>query len=198
MKDWREFEPGSTDWQSGTLPLYHHGSHHCARWHVCWQELYPLGFSKLSIFSWRAIASQLSMCPAKLDINIKCWLAIARDEKIDNLEKTNGYNSCDALSRATRRSIIWRSQMDIILAMPSSGCHAYHNCFQWVMLKFQCSAWSVLGLNPGRVISQKCLLFMTCAGVMYWLVVYCTTRAGHRKNYIHLASPNYRSSCGER
>ena len=45
---------------------------------------------------WLAIAGQLSMCPAKPDINMKCWLAIARQEKIDNLEKPNGYNSCDA------------------------------------------------------------------------------------------------------
>ena len=37
------------------------------------------------------------MCPAKPDINIKCWIAIAHHEKIDNLEKPNGYNSCDAL-----------------------------------------------------------------------------------------------------
>ena len=36
------------------------------------------------------------MCPAKPDINIKCRLAIARHDKIDNLEKPNGYNSCDA------------------------------------------------------------------------------------------------------
>ena len=59
-------------------------------------ELYPFDFSNWSIFSWRAIANQLSVCPAKPDINIKCWLAIARHEKIDNFEKPNGYNSCNA------------------------------------------------------------------------------------------------------
>ena len=37
---------------------------------------------------WRAIASQLSMCLAKPDINMECWLAIAHHEKIDNLEKS--------------------------------------------------------------------------------------------------------------
>ena len=36
------------------------------------------------------------MCPAKPDINIECWFAIARHEKIDKLEKPNGYNSCNA------------------------------------------------------------------------------------------------------
>ena len=47
------------------------------------------------------------MCPAKPDINIKCWLAIARQEKIDNLEKPNGYNSCDA------QLWLWEEQVSI-------------------------------------------------------------------------------------
>ena len=34
--------------------------------------------------------------PAKRDINIEWWLAIARHKEIGKLEKSNGYNSCDA------------------------------------------------------------------------------------------------------
>ena len=45
-------------------------------------ELYAFTLSKIAIFSWRAIASQIYMCPAKPDINIESWLATARPEKI--------------------------------------------------------------------------------------------------------------------
>ena len=49
------------------------------------QGLYSFLPSTLAIFSWRAIASQIHMCPAKPDIKIGCWLVIARQEKIDTL-----------------------------------------------------------------------------------------------------------------
>ena len=60
------------------------------------KELYPFGFSKLPIFSWRAIASQQFMLMSGFAGHIDSWLAIARHEKIDQLKKSNGYNSCDA------------------------------------------------------------------------------------------------------
>ena len=31
---------------------------------------------------WRAIATQTYVCPAKLDIHIKCWIAVALQEKL--------------------------------------------------------------------------------------------------------------------
>ena len=34
----------------------------------------------------------ISMCSAKPDINIICWLAVTRQENIDNLRNQNGYN----------------------------------------------------------------------------------------------------------
>ena len=40
----------------------------------------------------RAIASQIYLCPAKPDINIECWLATARQEKIARLLNVNRYN----------------------------------------------------------------------------------------------------------
>ena len=44
-----------------------------------------------SDFFWRVIASQICMCAAKPDINIKYWLAIARQEKkINTLLDDNG------------------------------------------------------------------------------------------------------------
>ena len=54
------------------------------------QGLYPFTPSNLVIFSWRAIASQMHMCPAKPDINIECWLATARQENIARLVDQNG------------------------------------------------------------------------------------------------------------
>ena len=65
---------------------------------------------KLPIISWRVIASQHSMLMSGFAGHIDSWFAIAchekidhlniddiaRHEKIDNLEKPNGYNSCDA------------------------------------------------------------------------------------------------------
>ena len=77
------------------------------------------------------------MCQAKSDINIKCWLAIARQENINNQEKTNGYR--------------------LILAMPSS---------EYTPLKDN---------NRDNF-----------------------TRAGHYRNYIHLASLTNQSVRGER
>ena len=56
------------------------------------QELYPFAFFKLSIFSWRAIASWFFMLISGFAGHIDIWLAIARHEKIYKLEKLNGYN----------------------------------------------------------------------------------------------------------
>ena len=54
--------------------------------------LYPLRPFTLTIFSWRAIASQQIMLMSGFAGHIDSWLAIARQEKIDKLEKLNGYN----------------------------------------------------------------------------------------------------------
>ena len=44
--------------------------------------MYPFITSNLAVFSWRAVASHIYMCPTKPDINIECWLAIVCQEKI--------------------------------------------------------------------------------------------------------------------
>ena len=54
--------------------------------------LYPFTLFRLTIFSWRAVARAIYMCPAKPDINIDFWLATARQEKIVKLKGVNGYN----------------------------------------------------------------------------------------------------------
>ena len=51
---------------------------------------------RLESFSWRAIASQHFMLMSGFAGHIDSWLAIDRHEKIDQLEKSIGYNSCDA------------------------------------------------------------------------------------------------------
>ena len=83
------------------------------------QELHPFGFSKLSIFSWRAIARKLSMLMSCFAGHIDSWLAIARQEKIDNLEKPNGCNSCNAQ--------LWPTSLDLDF---KTGCQnwLYYIC----------------------------------------------------------------------
>ena len=66
--------------------------------HVCEWQCAKIGYFLLfyAIFSWRAIASQYYILMSGFAGHIDSWLAVARHEKIDNLEKPNGYNSCNA------------------------------------------------------------------------------------------------------
>ena len=55
-------------------------------------EIYQFTLPKLLIHSWRATANQQFMNMFGFALRIYKWLAIAHYEKIDNLEKLNGYN----------------------------------------------------------------------------------------------------------
>ena len=55
------------------------------------KRFYPFKPLRLVIFYVRAIASLIYMCPAKPDINMDCWLAVTRQEKIVSLNGVKGH-----------------------------------------------------------------------------------------------------------
>ena len=75
-------------------------------------KLYPFSFSILSTFSWRAIASQIPVCPAKPDMNKICWLA--RQEKINTMMKVHGHNSC---GRVPKLAVLYLSAYFLFLEL---------------------------------------------------------------------------------